>query len=431
MSSKGSKKYIIFYIIAVIIVCLLISIFRYAILNNDSSLYKNKNKNESNIAIKYPYFKNNKIDDNIAKYLDEIDRNSYDKIEYIVNTVSDYISIVFIKYKDNKIAGYNSFIYDKENNLTDINAIISDENILKDKIKIYLDNNKIEVKSYPDVTFDYLLFDNYLEVILTIYEEGAKKFIIVDINYTEINEILKISYEIDKDYIISLTTTKTITTTTTTTTTIEKQKDSIPPEDNNNKIIAFTFDDGPSKYTSEIMDVLEEYGAKATFFEVGYMIKTRKDTVKEVYERGFEIGNHTTDHSNLNKLTTAKAKEKIYDNNELFKEITGIDFPLIRPPYGNCKSSVQAVIDVPIIMWSVDSRDWESRNAEKIIAVVKSETKSGDIVLFHDLYPSTLEAIKTLVPYYTDQGYKIVGVSELFQLNGKELENGKKYYNAR
>ena len=82
-------------------------------------------------------------------------------------------------------------------------------------------------------------------------------------------------------------------------------------------------------------------------------------------------------------------------------------------------------------MWSIDSRDWESRNADKIVSVVKNSTKTGDIVLFHDLYPETLEAIKELVPYYYEQGYKIVGVSELFAINGIELNAGTKYYRAK
>ena len=259
-----------------------------------------------------------------------------------------------------------------------------------------------------------------LTIILISKENNANIFNRINLNYNELSDILKIKYEVNNDYIKSLTTTTTTTTMTTTTKVVSPDK-----------VISFTFDDGPSKYTSLIMDVFDQYGAKATFFEVGYMMKNRTDTVKEVLNRGFEIGNHTTDHSNLNKLSADKVKEKVYGNNDTFKEITGTNFPLLRPPYGNCKTAVKELIDVPIIKWSVDSRDWESRNKEKIIALVKSNTKSGDIVLFHDLYESTYEAIKVLVPYYYEQGYTIVSVSELFKINNKELENGHIYYSAK
>ena len=226
------------------------------------------------------------------------------------------------------------------------------------------------------------------------------------------------SYERKKET-SNIATTKTTTTIPTTT---KKVYD---------KVIAFTFDDGPSIYTLDVLNVLDEYNAKATFFEVGYMIKNRTDTVNEVLNRGYEIGNHTYDHSNLNKLSLEKVQNKIDSNNALFNEITGQNMSLLRPPYGNCKTSIRSVITVPIINWSVDSRDWESRNAEKIIEVVKRDTSDGDIVLFHDLYPETLEAIKVLVPYFYEQGYEIVSVSKLFEIKGIELELGKIYYSAK
>ena len=92
---------------------------------------------------------------------------------------------------------------------------------------------------------------------------------------------------------------------------------------------------------------------------------------------------------------------------------------------------MKELIDVPIIKWSVDSRDWESRNKDKIVPLVKNETKPGDIVLFHDLYESTYESIKILVPYFYEQGYTIVSVSELYELNNIKLEPSKVYFDAR
>ena len=153
--------------------------------------------------------------------------------------------------------------------------------------------------------------------------------------------------------------------------------------------------------------------------------------VKEVVERGFEVGNHTTDHSNLNKLKPDKAKSKLTDNNDLFYSITGQTMELIRPPYGLANDKIKAVIDKPIIKWSVDTRDWESRNTEKIVELTKAQTKDGDIILFHDLYKTTLEAVKILVPYFHEQGYNIVTVSELYKQKGITLEPQKVYYKAK
>ena len=413
---KKLRKRIISFLIGLFLVILFILLLGLLNRINNKGLYYNRCKKDNNISINYPYFKNKKINESIEKYYKNISSNIVDEVNYEISIVDNNISILFNKNKDGKLLYYDSFIYDQDGNIINIDSIVTSEESLKNYIKIYLDNNNITINDYPNVEFIYFLEKDGLTIIIISKENNANIFNRINLNYNELSDILKIKYEINKDYIKSLT-----TTTTTTTTKV------VSPD----KVISFTFDDGPSKYTSLIMDVFDKYGAKATFFEVGYMMKSRKDTVQEVLSRGFEIGNHTTDHSNLNKLTADKVKEKVYGNNDTFKEITGTNFPLLRPPYGNCKAAVKELIDVPIIKWSVDSRDWESRNKDKIIALVKSNTKSGDIVLFHDLYESTYEAIKVLVPYYYEQGYTIVSVSELFKINNKELENGHIYYSAK
>ncbi len=410
-----SRKYISFLVGLLILVLFLLLLNLLNTFNNKGDYY-NKTRKENNIKINYPYFKNKKINDSIEKYYKNINSNLFDEINYEINIIDGYKSILFSKSKDKKVIDYDYLIYDIDGNLVNIDSIINDENKLKEYLKIYADNNNIVIEDYNNARYIYFLEkDNFVTIVIT-KENDTIMFKRMLVNYNELSDILKIDYNKITDY------TKKLTTTTTTTTTRV-----ITPD----KVISFTFDDGPSKYTSLIMDVFDEYGAKATFFEVGYMMKSRTDTVKEVLNRGFEIGNHTTDHSNLNTLSAEKVKEKVYGNNDTFKEITGYDFPLLRPPYGNAKESVRNLIDVPIIKWSVDSRDWESRNKDKIVSLVKSHTKGGDIVLFHDLYESTYEAIKELVPYYYEQGYTIVCVSELFKINNKTLENGHTYFSAK
>ena len=406
--SSSIKKVMLYGIMLLFVIFFIVLL---TILERSNRLFINKTRKSDGITINYPYFRNKKIDKEIDIYLGNI--KSCDNVNYQIYKVDNYISLLFSENSKDKVINYKSFIFDLDGNLTNIEAIVSDEILLKEKIDIYLDNNNLN-KNYENI--HYLVSDKEINAILEYNDNNTKTFTPVSVNFNEIEDILKIRYEIDQGYV------KVLTTTTTTTTTKSYE---------GKKVISFTFDDGPSKYTTEIMDVLDKYGAKATFFEVGYMIKARSNIVLDVLSRGHEIGNHTTDHSNLNKLSVEKIKEKVEGNNATFKEITGMDFPLLRPPYGNCKQAIREYINTPIIKWSVDSRDWESRNKDKIIALVKKNTSSGDIVLFHDLYESTLEAIKVLVPYYYEQGYEIVTVSKLFEINNIPLENGKVYTSAK
>ncbi len=425
MKNSINKKMeiIIFSILIVIIILSLEVLINMVFASNEP--YVNHTRVLNDVTINYPYFKSARMNDTIRKYYQ--DKTGIDSINYDIYQTDKYTCILFKEAKDNKIVNYDSFLYDINGNEVDINYFIKDEEILKDRIAIYLEQNNLNISDFLSIKYVYYFMKD--ELIVFLVDTDNARSIEAEIDYNEIGDILKINYNANDEYVKMLTT--TITTTTTTTTTTVAAKSTSNTSDSGNKIISFTFDDGPSKYTTLILDVLDQYGAKATFFEVGYMIKNRGEIVGDVLARGHEIGNHTTDHSNLNKLSEAKIKEKVYDNNNTFRDMTGLNFPLLRPPYGNCKKEIRHLIDVPIIKWSVDSRDWESRNRDKIVALVKKQTKSGDIVLFHDLYESTYEAIKVLVPYYYENGYKIVTVSELFKVNGIELEPSVVYNSAR
>ncbi len=241
----------------------------------------------------------------------------------------------------------------------------------------------------------------------TFYIRENEKLKNLEIVNNELTEAAKISLNLDESYHKEHT--------------IQKEA----------KLVAFTFDDGPSKYTLDIANILEEYNASATFFEVGYNIKAHPEITKELSERGFEIANHTTDHSKLTKLTEVKYLSKINDNNALFKELTGKDMPYLRPPYGSYNDKIKASAGVPIVTWSLDTRDWESRNKDKVIEMVINNIKEGDIILFHDLYESTRDAVKELMPLLKEQGYQAVSVGELFKSKGITLEAGTSYRYAR
>ena len=193
-------------------------------------------------------------------------------------------------------------------------------------------------------------------------------------------------------------------------------------------IVALTFDDGPSANTASILETLNEYGAHATFFMVGENVTAHPDRVKMVYDAGCEVGNHTVNHKNLNNLTKKEIKKEIEDNQADINAALGVTIScLVRPPYGNVNDNVREACKHPMINWSVDTLDWKSRNADSVFEEVKKSTKDGSIILMHDLYGSTAEAVKKVVPWLVEQGYQICSVSEMFAARGVTLENGHVY----
>lgn len=193
------------------------------------------------------------------------------------------------------------------------------------------------------------------------------------------------------------------------------------------KMVALTFDDGPSKYTPEILDCLEDNGAKATFFVVGYNVKTHPSALKRAHDLDMEIGSHTMNHKNLKKLEADGVKAELKDASDAIVAVTGEKPTLIRPPYGNYNSTVSSVADAPLIMWSVDTLDWKTKNIDSTVNAVLNNVKDGSIVLMHDLYSQSAEAAVRVIPELKARGYQLVTVSELAQSKGIILENGKAY----
>lgn len=187
------------------------------------------------------------------------------------------------------------------------------------------------------------------------------------------------------------------------------------------KMVALTFDDGPSNNTDTILDVLEEFDVKATFFVVGSRVSTYSAQLKREADLGCEIGSHTYNHSYLTKLSVEDMQKEIDDTNNIVTQVTGHETTCIRPPGGFYNSDVINRINCPVVMWDVDTLDWKSRNAESVAQIATSNIKDGDIILMHDLYSSTAQAVKSIVPALISQGFQIVTVSEL--LNAK-CQNG-------
>ena len=174
-------------------------------------------------------------------------------------------------------------------------------------------------------------------------------------------------------------------------------------------IIALSFDDGPSVYTERIIAALEANNAEATFFMVGYNVRNYKDVVKQVYDAGMEIGNHTTDHKKLSEQSKETIRSQVFDNEDLINSIVPAGRIIVRPPYGSHNSTVRSIVQRPMFNWSVDSLDWKTRNADSIVAQIKQDARDGYIVLMHDLYETTAEAAERIIPWLIDQGYQVTG----------------------
>lgn len=195
-------------------------------------------------------------------------------------------------------------------------------------------------------------------------------------------------------------------------------------------MVALTYDDGPfPASTGKILDCLEKYGAVATFFELGQNVANYPEVVKREAELGMEIGSHSWSHPNLKKESDKKVKKQIDKTNEALKKACGQTATVFRPPYGNSSKAVEKYANAPIILWSVDTLDWKSRNAKSVVKVVKGvKNLDGRVILMHSIYDSTAEATEKLVPWLLENGYQLVTVSELLQYKYNEApQNGKLY----
>lgn len=200
--------------------------------------------------------------------------------------------------------------------------------------------------------------------------------------------------------------------------------------DKNKKMVALTYDDGPSIYTPRILKTLKENNSVATFFVVGNRVPMYSDTVKKAYDMGCEIGNHTYEHKSLPTLSETEVKRQISKTNKEVKKAIGEKPVIMRPTGGATNTNIKKWVGMPSIIWSVDTLDWKTRNADSTRRAVLNRVKDGDIVLMHDLYSATATASETIIPELVRRGYQLVTVSELAECRDGMKETGA-YYSFR
>ena len=201
--------------------------------------------------------------------------------------------------------------------------------------------------------------------------------------------------------------------------------------DPNKPMIALTFDDGPSYYTPRILDALEKHGQAATFFVVGYNAARYGETMKRAYDMGCEIGNHSYNHPDLTYKSYSGIVSEMTSTNALIYNATGANATICRTPGGSVNSTVRSAVGMPIIMWSIDTIDWKTRDTWSTVNIVLNNVRDGDIILMHDIHAPTISAAEILIPELVARGYQLVTVSELAQYKGVQMQNGEVYRSFR
>ena len=193
-------------------------------------------------------------------------------------------------------------------------------------------------------------------------------------------------------------------------------------------MIALTFDDGPGEYTEELINCLVENNAKATFFMLGQNVEAYPEIAKELSDAGMELGNHSYSHPDLVTIGADATAQQVSNTDAALKAATGFEATLMRPPGGSFNDSVKAAIDHPLIIWSIDTRDWATKSEDQTYQVVMDNAQDGSVVLMHDIHEWSVKAAIRMIPDLIAKGFKLVTVSELAEAKGKTLQSGNAYY---
>lgn len=307
---------------------------------------------------------------------------------YIVDTITGAELSIKDIIKEDK---YDEFLAKEEELLRlkypefIVNGIINGEGT-----KVYVIKENVMVVYYYDYVYDYP------------YTESVN----LTINYNEVHDYLDFTHELDAEY----------------------QNENGYNYIADKKTVALTFDDGPSsKYNAQFLDVLARNKAHATFFMVGTMMNNCQKCVLDTYNSGNEVGSHTYNHMNIKKNNALDVNDNLKQVDDLFYKITNDHIKYVRPPYGSYSKENLENINNPLILWNIDTEDWSHHDVDYIVNSVMENVQDGSIILMHELYETSLQALEILLPRLYAEGYQVVSVSELANMKGKTLESGHAY----
>lgn len=397
------RKFVFF-----LIICLLIS----GCENEPEILTEIENK-DALVSINYPVTEVSALDEAISSYINkvraEFKNSDYDgkpelNISYTYKEVNDEVinvSILTEIVTDKTVSKIKTFTYNKKSE-----KFLTMEDIVDDLDVLDYDIKKELLSKYQDADMDYLSNVSYDfftmdDENLTIYfnptqlKDTNDELVYLDIPLDSLNLLIDVDREENTNTYLNF------------------KKNTINEED---KVVALTFDDGPSKYTKDILDILKKYDACGTFFLIGNKVSFYGEVLREMLSEGNEIGNHSYDHKYLTRLSEEEVKDEISKTQDEIKRVTGYTPTLFRPTYGGYNNTLKSYIDLTFVLWDVDSRDWSVKSTEGIMYNVFKDVKSGSIILFHDNHEYSVNALPSVIKELKKQGYKFVTVSELLEL---------------
>ena len=198
-------------------------------------------------------------------------------------------------------------------------------------------------------------------------------------------------------------------------------------------MIALTFDDGPKAgVTDWLLDELEKRNVKVTFFLIGSQadLPENREIIRRMAEDGHQIGCHTYHHVQMTTLSENQQKQEILQWYQVVSGIIGDFSYVLRPPYGCVNNAVCRSLNVPVILWSVDTEDWTGKSAGEIADYVISEAKDGDIILLHDIFEESVQGAVMALDDLMRRGYTFVTVNDLLADRGIAIQSGKVYRQA-
>ena len=406
------KKYqnnLLRFFIYISLLLAMVSILANTFKSNTPSLKKSlvnstiNYKDEDNLVnVNYPRLKNNKIDKIISNYIYDYvrkfrllkEKNKKLTINYEIYHINNYINIVFLIDNNYDKIKFKNFIFNTSTNSLSYITNLFDKKFLERSI------NEIVYYKYSQKIYDSIKNSNINNHTYLINDDKIDVYF-CDINFKDI------------DYIPHIT--------------ILLNEKTVKFQNNHykyNKYIAFTFDDGPTKYTSELLKTIEVNNSSATFFMIGNRMKYNYDVVKEVYNSSSEIGSHTYSHKSLANLSKKELEKEINSVQIIYNEITNDYIKYLRPPYGIYNDKVTS-LDYSLILWNIDTKDWLNKNPVKIYNYVIKNACDGCIVLMHDTNFETIEAIRKIIPSLNELGYNVVSISKLIETKKYELKNGQ------
>lgn len=343
---------------------------------------------------------------NISEYTGGAHHVRYDKSYYYNKESDEIVSIKDFLEKDTSLDKLANLSYYYVMKYSDDNNLNFDKEGVKEGLSSNLNN------------FEHFNFiDDGLEFIFPPYQIAyyAAGEIKIVIPYNELKGIIKNKY---LKY---------------------SEKDNIKQDNNrdlkefsNKKLIAFTFDDGPSYIgTNKLLDNLDKYNARVTFFVLGSRVNNYKDTLTKDYKMGNTIGSHTYSHSNLLKLDNYSVMDEIKKTNEAIKNITDSETIYLRPPYGNINSDIKNISNMYTILWDLDTEDWKYKDKDRIADYIVSNAHDGAIVLLHDLYETSVDGALLAMERLEKEGYAFVTIDEMIKIKDIQLDINKNYYQLK